>query len=105
MTDANQQREPDYVDRALNFLDHLLDVFHDKVLRPILLAGRIIAYGFIILCASLILTIALTVGLLRILNVYAFAGHEWISYAILGVISLTSGLIIWRKRRPVTLRK
>ena len=88
MSDAPEQHEPDYVDRGLSWLDHVLDIVHDKVLRPILLAGRIVAFGFIILVAGLI-----------------FSGREWLTYLTLGTISLVAGLVIWRKRRPVTLRK
>jgi LPXTG-motif cell wall-anchored protein len=39
------------------------------------------------------------------LNVYLFAGHEWLSYAIIGSAFLATGLLIWRRRRPVSLRK
>ena len=105
MSDSNQPHEPDYVDRGLTWLDHTLDVVHDKVLRPILLAGRIVAFGFIILVAGLILITAVMIFLTRIINVYVFSGREWLTYLTLGAISLVAGLVIWRKRRPVTLRK
>lgn len=105
MNDANQNRDADFVDKVLHSFDHVLDVVHDKVIRPLLVAGRAIAYGFIILLASIVLVGALIVGLVRLLNVYAFAGHEWLSYLIIGTISLVIGLIIWRRRRPLTARK
>ncbi|MDE3008058.1 MAG: hypothetical protein KGJ10_02335 [Acidobacteriota bacterium] len=97
--------EPDVVDRLLGAVDHALDVVHDRVLRPVLLAGRFIAYGFILLLVSLVLISVVIIGAVRLLNVYLFAGHEWLSYLIIGALSLVAGLVIWRRRRPVKLRK
>ena len=45
MNDADDTREPDIVDKALHSFDHVLDLVHDKILRPILLAGRAIAFS------------------------------------------------------------
>ncbi len=105
MSDADEQRKPDFVDRTLQSFDHVLDVIHDKVLRPLLIAGRAVAFGFIVLLAALVLICVLVIGVMRLLNVYLFAGHEWLSYAIMGALFLTAGLLIWRRRRPVSLRK
>lgn len=105
MSEANQNRDSDLVDKALHKFDHVLDLVHDKLLRPILLTGRFVAYGFIVLLASIVLFGAFVIGLVRLLNVYLFAGHEWLSYLVIGAISLVIGLIIWRRRRPVTVRK
>ena len=105
MNENEKTRDTDFVDRTLRSFDHVLDVVHDRVLRPLLLAGRAIAFGFIIVVMSVIVVSALLIGLIRICNVYFFAGHEWITYALVGSIALVAGLIIWRRRRPVTLRK
>lgn len=105
MSGDNTKRESDYVDRILRSFDHVLDLVHDRVLRPILIAGRAVAFGFILLLMALVLVGALIIGLVRLLNVYAFAGHEWLTYSIIGVLSLVAGLVIWRRRRPVNLRK
>ena len=105
MSEANQNRDSDFVDKALHKFDNVLDLVHDKLLRPILLAGRFVAYGFIVLLVSIVLFGAFVIGLVRLLNVYLFAGHEWLSYLVIGAISLVTGLIIWRRRRPVNVRK
>ncbi|MGB8196421.1 MAG: hypothetical protein WCF25_05390 [Acidimicrobiales bacterium] len=104
----NEERKPtdgDFVDKALFQFDHVLDIVHDKVLRPILLAGRAVAYGLIILFVGFVLIGALLIGLIRFIDVYCFAGREYLSYVSVGAISLLAGLIVWRKRRPVNLRK
>ena len=105
MSEAKKPSDGDFVDKALFQFDHVLDIVHDRVLRPILLAGRALAYGLVILFAALILIGALLIGLLRFVDVYCFAGREYLSYVSVGAISLIAGLIVWRKRRPLNLRK
>jgi hypothetical protein len=105
MNEAKKPSDGDIVDKALFQFDHLLDIVHDRVLRPILLAGRALAYGLIILLAAFFLIGALLIGLLRFVDVYCFAGREYLSYVSVGALSLIAGLIVWRKRRPVNLRK
>ncbi|HVA53159.1 MAG TPA: hypothetical protein VNF05_06555 [Acidimicrobiales bacterium] len=105
MTEASEPREPDLVDRLLGAFDHLLDTVHDRVLRPIIMGARVLAYGFIIVLVALVFAAALIIGFIRLLNVYAFHGHEWITYACVGAVSLIFGLVIWRRRRPLKLRK
>jgi hypothetical protein len=105
VTEERKPTDGDFVDKALFQFDHVLDIVHDKVLRPILLAGRAVAYGLIILFVGFVLIGALLVGLIRLIDVYCFAGREYLSYVSVGAISLVAGLIVWRKRRPVNLRK
>jgi len=98
-------KRPDVVDRLLGAFDHVLDLVHDNVLRPLIIAGRAIAFAFITLLALVVLLVALVIGLTRLMNVYLFAGHEWLTFAVLGAIFTIAGMIIWRWRRPVHLRK
>ncbi len=105
MSESETEPEKDFVDRALGAVDHLLDVVHDRVLRPIIVAARVVVFGLIIAIAAVVALAAVIIGALRLLNVYAFNGREWLSYAVIGVLSLGAGLIIWRRRRPVRLRK
>ncbi len=105
MTDASVPRDPDLVDKLLGFIDHWLDVVHDRVLRPIILAARVAAYGLIIALAALVFVVVLVVGFVRLLDIYAFHGRVWISYLAVGGLSFIAGLVIWRRRRPLTVRK
>jgi hypothetical protein len=105
VNEAKKSSDGDVVDKALLQFDHVLDVVHDKVLRPILLAGRALAFGLIILFAAIVLIGALLIGLIRLIDVYCFAGREYLSYVSVGALSLIAGMIIWRKRRPLNLRK
>ena len=66
MNGEKKSSDGDVVDKVLSQFDHVLDVVHDKVLRPILLAGRALAFGLIIFFAALILVVALLIGLVRL---------------------------------------
>ncbi len=105
MSEEKKEHEPDVVDKAFEAFDHVLDVVHDRILRPVLVVGRTIAFGFILLLVALVLLIVLTIGIIRLLNVYVFAGHEWLSCLLLGGVLVVTGFIIWRRRRPANLRK
>lgn len=104
MTEASEPR-PDIVDRLLALIDHALDVVHDRVLRPIILAARFVAFGLIIFLAALVFVTVIVIGLVRLLDVYAFGGRVWLTYAVVGALSFLGGLVIWRRRRPLKLRK
>jgi hypothetical protein len=105
VSEEKNEHQPDVVDKAFEAFDHVLDVVHDRILRPILVAGRTIAFGFILLLIAAVLLIVLVIGIIRLLNVYIFAGHEWLSCMIVGAALVITGLIIWRRRRPANLRK
>ena len=105
MSERPDQHEPDVVDAVFGYFDRFMDAVHDRVLRPIMLAGRFVAYGFILLLLALVIVAALVIGVVRFSTVYLFAQHIWITYLVIGAVSLVVGLFIWRKRRPVPLRK
>ena len=41
--------------------------------------------------AAIVLVVVLVIGLIRLLDVYAFAGHEWLSYVVVGVALTARG--------------
>ena len=105
MSEGPDQHEPDVVDTLFAYVDRFMDTVHDRVLRPIMLAGRFVAYGLILLVLALVIVTALVIGFVRFSTVYLFAHHVWITYLVVAALSIGAGLVIWRKRRPVSLRK
>ena len=89
----------DLAGRAMGAIDLLVDTLHDKVVRPILLIGRTVAFAFIIVICVGVICVGLCVALLRLLDVYAFAAHQWASWALLGAVFVTAGLVVWRFRK------
>jgi hypothetical protein len=98
--EQREQRDPDFVDKTFSRLDHALDIVHDRVLRPIFIAGRAIAFGFILFLMAIVFIVALVIGLVRLFDVYVFASHQWLTYACIGALFVVAGLVIWRYRRP-----
>jgi hypothetical protein len=105
VSEGPDQHEPDVVDTLFVYFDRIMNTIHDRVLRPIMLIGRFVAYGFILLLLALVVITALVIGIVRFSTIYFFAHHVWISYFAVSAISIGAGLFIWRKRRPVSLRK
>jgi hypothetical protein len=95
----------DAVEKTLETLDHVLDLFHDRVLRPLMLVGRTVAFGFVFVAFAIAVVTATLIGLVRLLDVYLFAGKEYVTYYALGGLLIVVGLLIWRRRRPVSQRK
>ena len=93
------QPERDLAGRAMSWIDQVVDTLHDRVIRPILLVGRSVAFSFVIAFSLIVVAVALAVMLLRLLDVYVFPNHQWASWALLGLICTVAGLVIWRYRR------
>ncbi len=93
----------DVIDQGFEVLDDAVDWFHDKVLRPIAVIGRTIAYGMVFLTLAVTVTVLVVILLVRIGDAYLFAAHPWITDLVIGAILWVIGLWVWRRRRP-TLR-
>ena len=101
MSDGPDQHDSDVVDSLFAYFDRFMDSVHDRVLRPVMLAGRFVAYGFILI----LLILVILSGFVRFSTIYLFSHHVWITYLVVAALSIGGGFFIWRKRRPVSLRK
>lgn len=90
----------DWPEKAVGAVDLVVDTIHDKALRPILLAARAVVFGLLAAVLALVVLVLLSVGLVRLLDVYAFNGRVWISYAVIGGVFCLGGLLAWTKRAP-----
>lgn len=105
MNEGPDQRDADVVDTLFAYVDRFMDAIHDRVLRPIMLLGRFLAYGFILLLLTLVVVSAVVISVIRFSTIYLFAHHVWITYLVVSAIFVCIGLFIWRKRRPVSVGK
>ena len=90
----------DWPGKAVDFIDLVVNTINDRVIRPIILIGRAIVFGLLIAVLVVVVAVVVAVAVVRLLDVYAFANHVWISYAILGVVFSLIGLFAWTKRSP-----
>src|ERR1700728_2970674 len=84
--------------KAIDVVDTVVDVVHDKVVRPALIAGRAVVFGVLIAFVATVVLILLAVGLVRLLDVYAFGGRVWASDALFGTIFCGGGFFLWSLR-------
>jgi hypothetical protein len=79
-------------------VDLVISTVHDKVIRPALILARALVFGAVIVLAGTVALVLVCAGLLRLLDVYAFPGRVWASYALLGVLFTVGGLFTWSRR-------
>ena len=89
----------DFATRAADLVDTVVDTVHDKAVRPALLAARAVIFGLLVLTMAAVAGVASLIGLVRLLDVYAFGGRVWASDALLGAICCAAGVVAWAKRR------
>ena len=85
--------------RVVDMVDDTVAAVHDRVIRPLLLAARAIVYGIIVAAMAFMVSILLSVALVRLLDVYAFRGRVWASDALVGGLLTVLGVLAWTKRR------
>lgn len=91
---------PDLASRATDMVEAVVDAVHDKAVRPALLVARAVVFGLIVVTMLAVVSVAAAVGLVRLLDVYAFGGRVWASDALLGFVCCVGGLVAWSRRRP-----
>jgi hypothetical protein len=87
--------------RAADAVESVVETVHDKVVRPAVLAGRAVVFGVLIAVVGIVVLTLLAVGLVRLLDVYAFGGRVWASDALIGALACGGGFVLWglRNRR------
>lgn len=92
----------DLADKAMAAIDQVVDTVHDRVLRPAIIAARAVAVGFLVAICVVVLAVAAGIALLRLLDVYVFASHQWASWLAIGFCFCAIGVTLWRWRRPAS---
>jgi len=92
----------DWPEKAVDLVDLVVDTIRDRLVRPIILVGRTIVYGLLISAMVVVFAVVVAVAVLRLFDVYLFAGHVWASYTVLGIMFSAGGLYGWSKRNPPT---
>ena len=90
----------DWPEKAVDLIDLTVDTIRDRVIRPIILVGRAIVFGLLIAALLTVISVAVGVAILRLLDNYVFPNDVWASYLVLGTIVTTVGLVVWTQRSP-----
>jgi len=84
--------------KAVDAIDLVVDTIHDKAIRPLVLVGRAVVFGLLIAALGSLVAVALSIALIRLLDVYAFGHRVWASYALVGFVFTVAGLGAWSLR-------
>jgi len=85
--------------KVVDTVDDVVSAVHDRVIRPLLLVARAIVFGIVAAAMALVVSILISIALVRLLDVYAFRGRVWASDAVVGGLLTVGGLLAWTKRR------
>ncbi|HZD66440.1 MAG TPA: hypothetical protein VE152_10105 [Acidimicrobiales bacterium] len=85
--------------RATDQVESAISLVRSKAVRPLQLIARAVVFGILAATMGTVLAVLAAVGTVRVLNVYAFPGREWASFAVVGGIFSLLGLFTWTLRR------
>jgi hypothetical protein len=85
--------------KVVDTVEDVVTAVHDRVIRPLLLVARAIVFGIVAGAMLLVVSILVSVAVIRLLDVYAFRGRVWASDAVVGGLLTVAGLVAWTKRR------
>jgi hypothetical protein len=85
--------------QVVDLVDGVVTAAHDRVVRPLLLIARGIVFGIIVATTALILSVLLSIAIVRLLDVYVFGDRVWASDALVGALFAAVGVVAWTKRR------
>ena len=84
--------------KAVDTIDLAVSTVNDKAIRPLVIAARAVVFGILIAVLGVVVVTMTSVALVRLLTVYVFGGRVWAADALLGVVFLAGGLLIWSYR-------
>ena len=85
-------------ERAAQIVVDATDSLREKGISPIYRITRWLIYGFFGLALLLVVGTLFVIGAIRLLTVYAFGHHVWITYLVLGFIFAVLGFFLWSRR-------
>jgi len=89
----------DWQARVADTIEDVVATVQVRVVRPVTVVARGVVFGVIIATMALVLCVVAFIALIRLLDVYAFGGRVWASYALLGALLVVGGAWSWTKRK------
>lgn len=93
----------DFAAEAAARVEGLVEVLRDHSVRPVSRIVQFAIFGFLATFLLLTMLVLVSVALVRVLDVYVFAGRVWASDALVGGIFALAGMfLIARRQRKTT---
>lgn len=93
----------DWTVQAADTVERVVGSVRDKTTVPLITIARVLVFGLLAAIVGGASLVFLTIGLVRVLDVYTGEGRVWIAYALLGGIFTLAGLFLLR--RATAIRK
>lgn len=71
----------------------------DKTVRPLTTVARGLVFGVLVGIMAQVALVFVAIGVVRLLDIYAFPGRIWATYSVVGGIFVLIGSFLWSKRR------
>lgn len=88
---------PDWASKTAAQIEAGVDAVRSKTVVPAFKIARILSFGLTGAVIGVVVLTLLLVLLIRLLTVYLFAEHVWITYLVLGGISTLAGMLLWSR--------
>ena len=77
-----------------------MDGLHDKVIRPLVVVGRAVVFGIIILTMTLVMSVLGAIAAVRALDSYRypFDHRVWAAETLVGGLGALAGIVLWSMR-------
>ena len=92
--------DPDWTDQVTDLIVDSVDKVRARTTGPILQGAKGAVYAIVAMVLTLPVMVLGLIGVVRGLN-YVIPGDVWITYAVLGIIFLLAGVLLWSRRKPV----
>ena len=89
----------DWPSKVADAVEGLVDTLRSRSVRPLAAAARILAFSLIAVAMLLLLAAALAITVVRVLDIYAFTHHQYLSYVATGGIFALAGLFLFTLRK------
>ncbi len=85
--------------RAADLVEDVVSAVHDRVIRPLVVAGRALVFGLLVGTMALVVGVSVAVAVVRLLDTYAFGHRVWASDLVAGGALTLVGLLAWSRRK------
>lgn len=87
----------DWTASAADTVERVVGTVRDKAVVPITTVARVLVYGVLAAALGLAALVLLTIGLVRVVDVYTGGDRVWIAHGGIGGIFTLVGLFLLRK--------
>lgn len=88
----------DWPAEAAARVEDFVELLRDKSVRPVQRAVGYVIFGVVAFFLLIVLTVLLCVAIVRVLDVFVFAGRVWASDTLLGGIFCLLGMFLLSRR-------